>query len=44
MLTTIALWALAALLVIVGFAGLLLPALPGAPLLFAGLFVAAWIC
>jgi len=43
MLTTIALWALAALLVIVGFAGLLLPALPGAPLLFAGLFVAAWM-
>ena len=43
MLTTIALWALAALLVIVGIACLLLPALPGAPLLFAGLFVAAWI-
>jgi hypothetical protein len=36
------LWILAALLVLAGFAGLVLPALPGAPLLFAGLFVAAW--
>ncbi|UCH53865.1 MAG: DUF456 domain-containing protein [Pseudomonadota bacterium] len=36
------LWILAALLVIAGIAGLLLPALPGAPLLFAGLVVAAW--
>jgi hypothetical protein len=36
------LWALAALLVVLGFAGLILPGLPGAPLVFAGLFVAAW--
>jgi uncharacterized protein YqgC (DUF456 family) len=34
--------ALAAVLVIVGFAGLVLPGLPGAPLVFAGLFLAAW--
>ncbi len=40
--TTILLWILAALLVIAGIAGLVLPALPGAPLLFAGLVVAAW--
>ena len=33
---------LAALLVALGIAGLLLPALPGAPLLFAGLVAAAW--
>jgi uncharacterized protein YqgC (DUF456 family) len=33
---------IAALLVIAGFAGLVLPAVPGAPLLFAGLVVAAW--
>jgi uncharacterized protein YqgC (DUF456 family) len=29
-------------LVLAGFVGLVLPALPGAPLLFAGLLVAAW--
>jgi uncharacterized protein YqgC (DUF456 family) len=33
---------LAALLVVVGFAGLVLPGLPGAPLIFGGLFLAAW--
>jgi uncharacterized protein len=33
---------LAALLVIAGLAGLVLPALPGSPLIFAGLFIAAW--
>jgi len=32
----------AAVLVLVGFAGVLLPALPGLPLVFAGLLVAAW--
>lgn len=37
------LWALAALLVIVGLAGSLLPALPGVPLVFGGLLIAAWI-
>jgi hypothetical protein len=36
------LWALAALLVALGVAGLLLPALPGAPLIFAGLVAASW--
>jgi uncharacterized protein YqgC (DUF456 family) len=36
------LWALACLLVALGIAGLLLPALPGAPLLLAGLVVASW--
>ena len=41
-LITIGLWALAAILVLGGIAGLALPALPGAPLLFCGLIVAAW--
>lgn len=36
------LWILAALLVLVGLAGSVLPALPGVPLVFAGLFIAAW--
>ena len=36
------LWALAGLLVALGVAGLLLPALPGAPLILAGLIVASW--
>ena len=36
------LWILAVILVIVGVVGLVFPALPGAPLLFAGLFTAAW--
>lgn len=36
------LWALAALLIVVGFAGLILPALPGIPLVFAGLVLLAW--
>lgn len=39
---TVTLWILAALLVIAGFAGVVLPVLPGAPLVFAGLVVAAW--
>ena len=43
MFTTVLLWVLAAALVIVGVLGLLLPALPGAPLLFGGLLVAAWL-
>lgn len=37
------LWLLAAVLVVAGLLGLILPALPGAPLLFAGLLVAAWV-
>jgi uncharacterized protein YqgC (DUF456 family) len=39
---TLSLWALAALLIAGGLAGLVLPALPGAPLVFAGVLVAAW--
>ena len=40
---SVALWVLAALLVAVGTAGVLLPVLPGAWLVFAGLVLAAWI-
>jgi uncharacterized protein YqgC (DUF456 family) len=40
--TTILLWLLATVLVLAGLLGLLLPVLPGAPLVFAGLLVAAW--
>ena len=36
------LWLLAILLVLVGIAGTVLPALPGAPLVFLGLLCAAW--
>jgi hypothetical protein len=35
-------WSLAVLLVLSGLAGMILPALPGPPLLFAGLLCAAW--
>ena len=38
----ILLWILAVILVAAGMAGLLFPALPGAPILFVGLVVAAW--
>jgi uncharacterized protein YqgC (DUF456 family) len=38
-----ALWLLAGLLVAAGIAGTVLPLLPGAPLVFVGLLVAAWI-
>jgi uncharacterized protein len=40
-MTTI-LWVLAVLLVIVGIAGIILPALPGVVLVFIGLLLAAW--
>lgn len=40
--TTIFLYVLAVLLVVVGLGGILLPALPGAPLVFAGLLLASW--
>ncbi len=36
-------WLVAILLVVAGLIGLLLPAIPGAPLIFAGLVLAAWI-
>jgi uncharacterized protein YqgC (DUF456 family) len=35
-------WALAVLLVVSGMAGIVLPALPGTVLIFAGLWLAAW--
>ena len=37
------LWVLAIALVLVGIAGAVLPALPGVPLVFVGLLLAAWI-
>ena len=36
-------WLLAGLLIIAGLVGTVVPALPGAPLVFAGLFFGAWI-
>jgi len=36
-------WLLAGLIVIAGLAGTVIPALPGVPLVFAGLLVGAWI-
>jgi uncharacterized protein YqgC (DUF456 family) len=41
MTQSIILWILAALLVIAGFVGVIAPVLPGAPLVFAGLLLAA---
>jgi uncharacterized protein YqgC (DUF456 family) len=38
----LAFWILAAALVVAGLVGLVLPAIPGAPLIFAGLLLAAW--
>jgi uncharacterized protein YqgC (DUF456 family) len=40
---TILWWLLAGLIVIAGLAGTVIPALPGVPLVFAGLFLSAWI-
>jgi len=37
------LWILAGLLMVAGILGIVLPALPGVPLLFAGLLLAAWV-
>lgn len=39
----ILLWMLAGVLVVVGLAGTILPALPGVPLVFMGLLIAAWM-
>jgi uncharacterized protein YqgC (DUF456 family) len=39
---TVVLWVLAVALVLVGLAGVILPALPGTVLIFAGLVLAAW--
>ncbi|RFA29420.1 hypothetical protein CAI21_10200 [Alkalilimnicola ehrlichii] len=41
-MTTVLIWLGAILLIAVGLAGLILPALPGPLLLFAGLWMAAW--
>lgn len=38
----IAYWLLASALILAGLAGLILPVIPGAPLIFFGLFIAAW--
>lgn len=40
---TVLLWVLVAVLVLLGIAGTVLPALPGVTLVFAGLLLAAWI-
>lgn len=40
---TTALWVAAVLLILVGIAGTVLPALPGVPLIFGGVLLAAWI-
>ena len=40
---TILWWVLAVLVVVAGLVGTVVPALPGAPLVFAGLFIGAWI-
>jgi hypothetical protein len=40
--TSVLLWIAAALLIITGFAGLVVPALPGIVLIFAGFVAAAW--
>lgn len=42
MTETVLLWSLAAALIGIGIVGLALPALPGAPVMFAGFVVAAW--
>jgi uncharacterized protein YqgC (DUF456 family) len=42
-LTPVLLWILAGILVLLGVAGTVFPALPGTPLVFIGLVVAAWI-
>lgn len=40
---TTSLWIAAVLLIIVGVAGTVLPALPGIPMIFGGVLLAAWI-
>jgi uncharacterized protein len=42
MIMTVLLWVVALLMIVTGLLGLVLPALPGPLLLFAGLLVAAW--
>lgn len=40
---TVVLYLLAAAMIVVGLLGTVLPALPGVPLMFAGMFLAAWV-
>ncbi|UXI69081.1 DUF456 domain-containing protein [Tahibacter amnicola] len=40
---TTALYVLSALLILAGLAGTILPALPGVPLMYAGMFLVAWV-
>jgi len=40
--TNLILYAVAAVLILVGLAGTILPALPGLPVMFAGMLLAAW--
>jgi hypothetical protein len=40
---TVLWWLLVALLILAGLLGTVIPALPGVPLIFAGLFIGAWI-
>jgi hypothetical protein len=40
---TIPLWILAGLIVITGLVGTIVPVLPGVPIIFAGLVLAAWV-
>lgn len=42
MVTTIILWVFAVVLIILGLLGFVLPMVPGAPLIFVGLLLAAW--
>lgn len=42
-LLTLALWAVVVLLLVIGLAGLVLPALPGSGLLLAGILLGAWL-
>ena len=41
--TTILLYVTAAVLILVGLAGAILPVLPGVPVVFAGMWLAAWV-
>jgi uncharacterized protein YqgC (DUF456 family) len=42
-MSTTAWWALSMVLMLAGVLGIILPALPGVPLMFAGMLLAAWI-
>ncbi len=41
--TATLLYALSALLILIGLAGIVLPALPGLPIVFGGMLLAAWV-